>query len=90
MLRLFYVDGKSGHRFPINLGIGTFGVNSPIDVSVGRGGFASSVLLDVIELMRRLDMGVGTRVNAGLELTPFFPVKKKSRLLFDAHVGLAL
>jgi hypothetical protein len=90
MVRLFYIDGASGHRFPFNIGAGTFGVNSPIDVSTGRGGFATSVLLDIIELMRRLDMGVGTKVTAGLELTPFFPVKKKSRLLFDAHVGLAL
>ena len=64
------------------------GVNSPIDVSKGRGGFAASVFLDVIELMRRLGMDVGTKVNAGLELTPFFPIQKKSRILFDAHVGL--
>jgi hypothetical protein len=90
MLRLYYIDGKSGHRFPINFGIGTFGVNSPIDVSIGRGGFAMSVFLDIIELMRRLNLDVGTKVNAGLELTPFFPIKKRSRLLFDAHVGLAL
>jgi hypothetical protein len=90
MLRLYYIDAKSGHRFPINFGIGTFGVSSPIDVSIGRGGFATSVFLDIIELMRRLDLDVGTKVNAGLELTPFFPIKKRSRLLFDAHVGLAL
>jgi hypothetical protein len=90
MLRFYYVDGSSGHRLPVNIGIGTFGVNSPIDVSIGRGGFATSVSLDLIELMRRLDMDVGTKVNAGLELTPFFPVQKKSRILFDAHVGLGL
>jgi hypothetical protein len=90
MLRLYYVDGGSGHRLPVNLGFGTFGVNSPIDVSIGRGGFAMSAFLDLIELMRRLGMDVGTKVNAGLELTPFFPVQKKSRILFDAHVGLGL
>lgn len=90
MVRLYYVDGASGHRFPINFGLGTFGVNSPIDVSVGRGGFAASVLLDVIELMRRLDMDIGTKVNAGLEVTPFSSIRRKSRLLLDAHVGLAL
>lgn len=90
MLRLYYVDGASGHRFPVNFGIGTFGVNSPVDVGIGRGGFATSVFLDIIELMRRLDMDIGIKVNAGLELTPFFPIKKKSRILFDAHVGLAL
>lgn len=90
MLRFYYVDGASGHRLPVNLGIGTFGVNSPIDVSSGRGGFATSVFLDIIELMRRLDLDVGIKVNAGLELTPFFPIKRKSRILFDAHVGFAL
>jgi hypothetical protein len=90
MLRFYYVDGAAGHRFPVNFGFGTFGVNSPIDVSIGRGGFATSVLLDVIELMRRLNLNLGTKVNAGLELTPFFPIKKRSRLLFDAHVALAL
>jgi hypothetical protein len=90
MVRLYYVDGSSGHRFPINFGMGTFGVNSPIDVSTGRGGFAASVLLDLVELMRRLNMDMGTKVNAGLELTPFAPIKRKVRLLLDAHVGLAL
>ncbi len=90
MLRFYYVDGKSGHRFPISLGFGTFGVNSPIDMSAGKGGFATSVFLDIIELMRRLDMDIGIKVNAGLEMTPFSPIKRQSRLLFDAHVGLAL
>ena len=90
ILRLYYVDGDSGLHFPISFGIGTFGVNSPIDVSIGRGGFATSIFLDIIELMRRQDMDVGIKVNTGLELTPFFPIKKKSRLLFDAHAGLAL
>jgi hypothetical protein len=90
MVRFYYVSRGSGQRFPINFGFGTFGVNSPIDVSVGRGGFATSVLLDVIELMRRMDLGLGIKVNAGLEFTPFFPIKRKSRILFDAHVALAL
>lgn len=90
MLRFYYVDRTSGHRFPISLGFGTFGVNSPIDMSAGKGGFATSVFLDIIELMRRLDMDIGIKVNAGLEMTPFFPIKRQSRLLFDAHVGLAL
>ncbi len=90
MMRLYYVDGTSGNRFPVNLGFGTFGVNSPVDVSKGRGGFATSVFLDIIELMRRLNLEIGIKLNAGLELTPFFPIKKKTRLLFDAHVGLSL
>lgn len=90
MLRLYYIDGSSGHRFPINLGAGSFGVNSPVDMSAGRGGFATSIFLDVIELMRRLNIDLGQRVNAGIEMTPFFPIKRQSRLLFDVHVGLAI
>jgi hypothetical protein len=90
MVRLYYVDGASGQRFPVNFGFGTFGVNSPVDVGVGRGGFATSVFLDVIELMRRLEIEIGVKVNAGLELTPFVPIKRKARFLFVAHVGLAL
>jgi len=54
-----------------------------------RGG-AASVFPDIIELMRRLDMDIGISVNAGLELTPFSPNKRKSRLMFDAHVGYSL
>jgi hypothetical protein len=90
LLRFYYRSSKSGHRFPISIGIGTFGVNTPIDVSSGRGGFALSAFLDIIELMRRLDINIGAKVNAGIELTPFFPIQRRSRLLFDAHVGYAL
>ncbi|MHC4751060.1 MAG: hypothetical protein ACYTFW_14470 [Planctomycetota bacterium] len=90
MLRFYYVDGTSGHRFPISLGFGTFGVNSPIDMSAGEGGFATSVFLDIIELMRRVGMNIGIKVNAGFEMTPFFPIERRSRLLFNAQVGLAL
>jgi hypothetical protein len=90
MLRIYHVDRASGHRFPVNFGVGTFGVNSPIDVSTGRGGFAASAFLDIIELMRRLDMDIGMKVNAGVELTPFIPIRRHSRLLFDVQVGLAL
>ena len=90
MLRFYYVDRVSGRRFPVNFGIGTFGVNSPIDVGIGRGGFATSIFLDIVELMRRLDIDFSMKVNVGLELTPFFPIEKKWRLLFNAHVGLSL
>lgn len=90
MMRFYYFDGTSGQRLPVNLGIGTFGVNSPIDISAGRGGFAMSVFLDIVELMRRLEVGFPMRVNAGLELVPFFPIDKRSRLLFNAQVGLTL
>jgi len=90
MLRLYFVRKTSGQRFPINFGVGTFGVNSPIDVSAGRGGFTTSVFLDILELMRRLDLDMAIKVNAGFELTPFFSIRKKPRLLLDAHAGLAL
>ena len=90
MMRFYYFDGTSGERFPVNFGIGTFGVNSPIDISPGRGGFAMSIFLDIVELMRRLEVGFPMRINAGLELVPFFPIDKRSRLLFNAQVGLTL
>lgn len=90
MVRFYYVDEVSGHRFPVSFGIGTFGVSSPIDVDVGKGGFAVSAFLDVVEIMRALKIDLGGKVNGGLELTPFFPIEKKSRLLVDAHVSLSL
>ncbi len=90
MMRFYYFDGTSVQRFPVNLGIGTFGVSSPIDISPGRGGFAMSVFLDVVELMRRVGIGLPMRVNAGLELVPFFPIDRRSRLLLNAQLGLTL
>jgi hypothetical protein len=90
MLRFYYVDEESGHRFPVNFGIGTFGVSSPIDVDVGRGGFAMSIFLDIVEILRVLDIDFGKKLNGGLELTPFFPLERKSRLLVNAQVSLSL
>jgi hypothetical protein len=90
MMRFYYFDGASGDRLPVNFGIGTFGVNSPIDISAGRGGFAMSVFLDMVELLRRLEIGFPVRINAGLELVPFFPIDRRSRLLLNAQVGLSL
>jgi hypothetical protein len=90
MLRFYYVNSKSGNRFPVSFGVGTFGVNSPIDVGKARGGFAASIFLDVVELARRFNWNVGGKASAGLEITPFFPIKRRSRILFDAHVGLAI
>jgi hypothetical protein len=90
MIRFYFVDAVSGHRFPVNLGIGTFGVNSPLDVNVGRGGFALSVFLDVVEITRILGVDLFKKITAGLELAPFFPIEKKARLLIDAQVGIAL
>ena len=80
----------SGHRFPVNFGIGTFGVNSPLDVRIGGGGFALSLFLDVVEITRVLDIDLMKKVTAGLEVAPFFPIKKKARILIDAQVGIAL
>jgi hypothetical protein len=90
MIRFYFVDEFSGYRFPVNLGVGTFGVNSPLDVRVGGGGFAISVFLDVVEMSRVLSIDLTKKITAGLELAPFFPLKKKARLLFDAQVGIAL
>ena len=90
MLRFYYINAESGNRFPVSFGIGTFGVSSPIDVSTGRGGFALSMFLDLVELARIRDIGFIKKVNAGLELTPFFPIERKGRLLINAQVGLSL
>jgi hypothetical protein len=89
MLRFYYVNAESGNRFPVSFGMGTFGVSSPIDVGVGRGGFAVSTFLDLVELTRIGDLGFFKRVNAGLELTQFFPVERKARLLINAQVGFS-
>lgn len=90
MVRFYNVNLESGNRFPVSLGIGTFGVNSPIDVGVGRGGFAVSVFLDLVELMRSFDIEFIKSVNAGMELSPFFSIGKKARILINAQVSLTL
>jgi hypothetical protein len=90
MLRFYYINAELGNRFPVSLGIGTFGVNTPIDVGIGRGGFALSSLLDLMELTRIHDLGFIKKVNAGLELTLFFPIERKARLLINAQVGFSL
>jgi len=90
MVRFYNVNLESGNRFPVSLGIGTFGVNSPIDVGVGRGGFAVSVFLDVVELVRSFGIEFIKSINAGMELSPFFSIGKRARLLINAQVSLAL
>ncbi len=90
MIRFYYVNEITGHRFPVNLGVGTFGVSSPIDVNVGRGGFALSIFLDVAEVTRILGIDLIKKFTAGLELAPFFPIAKRARFLIDAQVGLVL
>ena len=90
MLRFYYVSGASGDRFPVSLGMGTFGVSSPIDVSVGRGGFALSVFLDLVELMRSVEIEFTKKINVGIELSPFFSIGRKPRLLFDAQLSFSI
>ncbi len=89
MVRFYYVDSGTGNRFPVSLGIGMFGVNSPIDVGTGRGGFAMSMFLDVAELVRIVNVGFIKKVNIGLELDPFFPIGRKARMLFVAQAGVS-
>ncbi len=90
MIRFYYVNIVSGHRFPVNLGIGTFGVNSPIDIGEARGGFAVSIFLDIIELVRNFGFDFSMKANAGLELAPFFSIKRKPRILLNAQVGFVI
>jgi hypothetical protein len=62
-------------------------VNSPVDVGVGKGGFALSMFLDLAEMVRITNIGFTKKVNIGLELAPFLPIKRKARLLFVAQAG---
>jgi hypothetical protein len=89
MVRFYYVDSGTGNRFPVSLVIGMFGVNSPIDVGTGRGGFALSMFLDVAELVRIVNVGFIKKVNIGLEVDPFFPIGRNARLLFVAQAGVS-
>lgn len=89
MVRFYFIDSKTGNRFPVSAGIGMFGVNSPIDVGIGRGGFAWSMLLDMAEMVRIVNIGFTKKVNIGLELAPFLPIEKKGRLLLVAQVGFS-
>jgi hypothetical protein len=90
MMRLYYVRPGTGDRFPVSLGVGMFGVNSPIDVGVARGGFAGSLFLDLIELLHTVDVTFLKKVNIGIEVSSFFSIKKKSRLLLDAQVSFPI
>ncbi|MDP2303370.1 MAG: hypothetical protein Q8N03_13210 [Ignavibacteria bacterium] len=89
MLRFYYVDVVTGERFPVNFGIGTFGVNSPIDVTPNGGGFALSILFNIADMTRIIGIDLVKKISAGLEFTPFFPIKKRARFLINAQVGLA-
>lgn len=89
MVRFYYVNPGSGNRFPVSVGIGMFGVNSPIDIGTGRGGFALSMFLDLAEVIRIVNVGFLKKVNIGLEVDPFFPIKRKARMLFVAQAGVS-
>ena len=87
MVRFYYVDPGSGNRFPVSGGIGMFGVNSPVDVGTGRGGFAVSMFLDLAEMVRIVNIGFTKKINIGLEVDPFLPIGRKARLLIVAQAG---
>jgi hypothetical protein len=87
MVRFYYVDPGSGNRFPVSLGVGMFGVNSPVDVGTGRGGFALSMFLDLAEMVRVVNIGFTKKINIGLEVDPFIPIGRKVRLLIVAQAG---
>jgi hypothetical protein len=89
MVRFYFISSRTGNRFPVSAGIGIFGVNSPVDVETGRGGFALSMFLDMAEIVRMVNIGFAKKVNIGLELDPFLPIEKKGRLLLLAQVGFS-
>jgi hypothetical protein len=88
MLRINALRGGTGEPFPVSVGVGTFGMDSPIDVSRKGGGFAISLYFDVIQMLRILDMKLPPRVNAGFDVSPFFPIDHKARILFSARLGI--
>jgi hypothetical protein len=89
MVRFYSVDLKTGNRFPVSAGIGVFGVNSPADVGIGRGGFALSAFLDMAEMLRIFNVSFTKKVNIGLELAPFLPIGKKGRFLLVAQAAFS-
>ncbi len=89
MVRMYFINAGSGNRFPVSLGIGMFGVGSPVDVGTARGGFALSIFTDLAEMIRIANVGFTKKVNFGLEIAPFMPIKRKSRLLLVAQAGFS-
>jgi hypothetical protein len=89
MVRFYFIDSKTGNRFPVSAGIGMFGMSSPIDVGIGRGGFAISMFLDMAEMVRIVNVGFTQRVNFGLEVAPFLSIGRKGRLLLVAQAGVS-
>jgi hypothetical protein len=89
MVRFYLINAESGNRFPVSLGIGMFGVNSPVDLGIGRGGFAASLFLDLAEMVRIVNVGFTKKINIGLEVDPFVPIEKKARILLVAQAGFS-
>jgi hypothetical protein len=89
MVRMYFINSGSGNRFPVSLGVGMFGVNSPVDVGTARGGFALSMFTDLAEMIRIANVGFTKKVNFGLEIAPFVPINRKSRLLLVAQAGFS-
>ena len=90
MLRLFLLDGETGSRYPVNIGVGTFGVSTPLDVSKNGGGFVISLFFDIFQFVAtNFDVNLGSHFNGGLEVTPFFPINHNARLLVNARVGIS-
>ncbi|MBI2427233.1 MAG: hypothetical protein HYV29_00270 [Ignavibacteriales bacterium] len=90
MVRFSYLDGETGEPYPFNVGIGTFGVSTPIDVSSKGGGFAISVMFDVVRAFDRMyKWNITNKVNAGIEITPFFPINHRARILVNARIGIS-
>lgn len=87
ILRFFMLDQESGEAMPVNLGVGVFGINSPIDVSDAGGGFVVSLFLDAVQLLRLRGMDITRKVNAGFEVTPFFSLRHRPRVLFNVRLG---
>jgi len=89
MVRFYLINAESGNRFPVSLGIGMFGVNSPVDLGIGRGGFAASLFLDLAEMVRIVNVGFTKKINIGLEVDPFVPIGRRARLLLVAQAGIS-
>jgi len=89
MVRFYFIDSKTGNRFPVSAGIGVFGVNSPVDVGIGRGGFALSMFLDLAEMVRIVNIGFDKKINIGLEMDPFLSIGKKARMILAAQAGFS-
>ena len=51
---------------------------------------AFSLLLDLAEMIRILDLHFTNKINIGLEMTQFFTIERKRRFLIDTQVSLTL